>query len=66
MTGQGEEDYELESSKKIYLFAEEMKINKQSIEKKIMDFLGSIGGLAHLLVDNLNTNLTTWDYQDAL
>lgn len=31
-----------------------------------MDFLGSIGGLAHLLVDNSSSNLASWDCQYPL
>ena len=36
------------------------------ISKKIMDFLGSIGGLAHLLVDNSSSNSVAWDCQYPL
>ena len=31
-----------------------------------MEFLGSIGGLVHLLVDTSSMNSVTWDYQDPL
>jgi hypothetical protein len=43
-----------------------MKVTKETVAKKIMDFLGSIGGLVHLLVDNSKSNSITWDYQDPL
>jgi hypothetical protein len=43
-----------------------MKLTQNLISKKIMDFLGSIGGLSHLLVDNSSASLITWDYQDPL
>jgi hypothetical protein len=31
-----------------------------------MNFLGSIGGLVHLLVNNTNKNYVSWDYQCKL
>jgi hypothetical protein len=43
-----------------------MKITKDSLAKKIMDFLGSIGGLSHLLIDSSGNNKITWDYEDPL
>ena len=65
-SGQGEDDFELESSKKIYLFVDEMKITRSTLSKKMMDFLGSIGGLVHLLIDTSGMNKIAWDYQDPL
>lgn len=43
-----------------------MKITRVSLAKKIMDFLGSIGGLVHLLIDTSGSNKIAWDYQDPL
>jgi hypothetical protein len=45
-----------------HLFLSEQKITRQSISEEVLSFLGSLGGLCHLLVDKQNNDHISWDF----
>lgn len=47
---------------KAHLFLSEQKITRQSISEEVLSFLGSLGGLCHLLVDSRNNDHISWDF----
>ena len=47
---------------KAHLFLYEQNLKKKDISEEVLSFLGSLGGMCHLLVDNKNHDHISWDF----
>lgn len=49
-----------------YLFLYEREIKRSEISKRVMKFLGSVGGISHSMVENTTKDYISWDYHCKL